>query len=201
MAAICGETRVFFVANSITTPEKKRAVFLSVIGPSTYKKPRVARQTWRHGLRSAHRQVIASFQADTVGYSRCRFHSQSRRPGESVCTFVSELRSLSEFCKFGGSLDVMIRDHPVCGINDDGMQKQLLSEPGLTYAKAVEISQGIEMAAQNVKDTKRRAEASYKVQPYGGQEVHALSGAGSRKPPPTCFVPGSTLGTQQGQGG
>ena len=90
---------------------------------------------------------------------RYRFHSLSRRPGESVSTFVSELRSLSEFCNFGGSLDVMIRDRLVCGINDDGMQKKrLLSEPGLTYAKVVEISQGIEMAAQNVKDIKGRAE-------------------------------------------
>ena len=106
--------------------------------------------------------------------------------------FVSELRSLSEFCNFGGSLDVMIRDCLVCGINDDGMQKWLLSEPGLTYAKAVEISQGIEMAAQNVKDIKGRAETSNRVQPHGGQEVHALSGAGSRKPPPTCFRCGNT---------
>ena len=38
----------FFVANGIDGAEKKRAVFLSVIGSSTYKTPEspLSRQTW-----------------------------------------------------------------------------------------------------------------------------------------------------------
>ena len=56
---------------------------------------------------------------------------------------IPELRSLSEFCNFGGTLEVMIRDRLVCGINDGAIQKRLLAEPKLTYAKAVEIAQSI----------------------------------------------------------
>ena len=37
MAAVRGETAAFFVANDIVDAEKKRVVFLSVVGPATYK--------------------------------------------------------------------------------------------------------------------------------------------------------------------
>jgi hypothetical protein len=35
---------------------------------------------------------------------RFKFHNRSRKPGESVATFVAELRSLTEFCNFGTTL-------------------------------------------------------------------------------------------------
>ena len=74
-----------------------------------------------------------------------------RKPGESVATFVSELRSLAEFCNFGGALEDMLRDRIVCGINDTAIQRRLLAEAKLSFAKAIELAQGMETAAQNVK--------------------------------------------------
>ena len=74
---------------------------------------------------------------------RFKFNNRIRKPGESVASCVAELRSLSEFCNFGGTLEVMNRDRLVCGINDGAIQKRLLAEPKLTYAKAVEIAQSI----------------------------------------------------------
>ena len=65
---------------------------------------------------------------------RFRFNTRSRKPGESVATYVAELRRLAEFCNYEVSLDKMIRDRLVSGINDDNIQKRLLSEPALTYA-------------------------------------------------------------------
>ena len=41
----------------------------------------------------------------------------------------------------------MIHDRLVCTINDTEIQKRLLPQPGLTYAKAVEIAQAAETAA------------------------------------------------------
>ena len=90
---------------------------------------------------------------------RFKFHSRSRLPGESVATFVAELRSLSEFCNFGDTLDVMIRDRLVCGINDISIQKRLLAEPGLTYAKAVELAQSAETAAQSLRELRGKWES------------------------------------------
>ena len=72
--------------------------------------------------------------------------------GESVTTFISELRSLAEFCNFGDTLEVMLRDRRVCGINDDVIQKRLLGESTLDYAKAVEIAMAMEAAEQSMKE-------------------------------------------------
>ena len=66
---------------------------------------------------------------------------------------MAELRQLSEHCEFGAYLDDMLRDRLVCGINNDSIQRRLLAEtPPLTFKKALEMSQGMEMAASNVKD-------------------------------------------------
>ena len=82
---------------------------------------------------------------------RCKFHTQLCRPGESIATFMTELRSLSEFCNFGEMLEDMIQDRLVCGINDEAMQKRTLAELKLTYKRAVELAQSLEGDDKNVK--------------------------------------------------
>ena len=57
-----------------------------------------------------------------------KFYNRSRKPGESISTFMVELLAIAEHCNFGPSLDSMIRDRLVCGINDDAKQKRLLAE-------------------------------------------------------------------------
>ena len=64
--------------------------------------------------------------------------------------FISEVRNLARFCNFGDSLDAMIRDRLVCGINDEQIQKRLLSEGDkLTLAKAMTFAQAIETATKD----------------------------------------------------
>ena len=148
----------FFIANGIVDAEKKRAVFLSIIGVSTYR--------LLHNLVSLSKPGEKSFAELTavlrkhfhptpsVIVERFKFHSRVRKPGESVATFISELRCLSQFCGFGDTLEDMIRDRLVCGINDDGLQKRLLAEPDLTFAKAADLAQRNETASQQVQDLK-----------------------------------------------
>ena len=81
-----------------------------------------------------------------------------KRKEETVASSVAELRSLAEFCNFGDTLDVMLRDRIVCGINDSGTQKRLLAESTLTYARALEIAKGQETAAQNLETIQAREE-------------------------------------------
>ncbi len=83
---------------------------------------------------------------------RFKFNSLFRHPGESVSTFVSELRSLCEFCNFGATLDDMLRDRLVCGINDDHVQRRLLAEDKLTFKRALEMAQAQETAAKNAQN-------------------------------------------------
>ena len=187
----------FFTANGITETEKMRAVFLSLIGPATYKILRNLVSPKKPGEKTYDELVEALSKhfkpTPSEIVERYKFHSRFRKPGESVATFVSELCSLSQYCNFGDSLDVMIRDRLVCGINDDSIQKHLLAEPRLTYEKAVELSQSMEMAAQNVKDLKVKQEGSGNTQPRQ-QEVHRLTNPRphSRKTSATCYRCGNT---------
>ena len=83
---------------------------------------------------------------------RFKFHSRSRKPGESVANFVAELRVLAEFCNFGSSLEEMLRNQIVCSISDSAVQRRLLGEVPLSLEKALQLAQGMETAARNVKE-------------------------------------------------
>ena len=149
----------FFKANGIVGEEnkvKRRATFLSVVGPSPYKLLRsilapvkLSEKTFEE-LADVLKNHYNPPPSEVM--QRFRFNTRSRKLGESVATYVAELRRLAEFCNYGGSLDKMIRDRLVSGINDDNIQKKLLSEPALTYARALEIAQGMEEAEKNLRE-------------------------------------------------
>jgi len=105
---------------------KKRAVFLSVIGASTYKllssliapdKPGDKEYTFLVDKLSEHFTPTPSEIVE-----RFKFHSRFRKPGESVTVFVSEIHSIAKHCNFGDTLETMLRDCIVCGINDTIIQ-------------------------------------------------------------------------------
>jgi len=121
-----------FVANGITEEAKKRAVFLSVIGASTYKllssliapdEPGDKEYTFLVDKLSKHFTPAPSKIVE-----RFKFHTRFHKPGESATVFVSELRSIAKHCNFGDTLETMLRDHIVCRINDSIIQHRLLSE-------------------------------------------------------------------------
>lgn len=76
-----------------------------------------------------------------------------------MATYVAELKALARHCKFGPSLNEMIRDRLVCGVNDNHIQRTLLQEPELTYEKALEIAQGIEAASQDVQKLQQQQQS------------------------------------------
>ena len=84
-----------------------------------------------------------------------------------MATYVSELCSLAKFCNFGWTLEVMLRDRIVRGIRDDAIQRRLLTEPGLTYKKSLDIAQNLEATSQNIRElhsaSSSKKEASSKV--------------------------------------
>ena len=121
---------------------------------------------------------------------RCKLHSRFRKPGESIATFVSELHSLAESCNFEGTLEDQIRDRLVCGVNDDQIQRRLLSEAKLTYKRALELAQGLEMAAKNVRELQTSSRMPSGPTPsdstMGG--VHRLRPASRKKVPDSaCY--------------
>ena len=146
----------YFIANEVEDDKKQRAIFLIVCGPKTYALLRDLLQPQKPSATEL--KVIVKTLEDhflpkpNVIVERFKFHSRGRQETESVSRYVAELRKMSEHCNFGGPLDDMIRDRLVCGVNNDRIQRRLLTEPELTYQKAVDIALAFESTAKHVQD-------------------------------------------------
>ena len=63
-----------------------------------------------------------------------------------VAQFVVELKRLALKCEFGTFLEEALRDRLVCGLKSVQIQKKLLAERDLTFKKAFETAQSMELA-------------------------------------------------------
>ena len=115
----------FLDANGITNIDKKRSVLLSAIGPAPYKLLTSLLSPHKPGEKSYEELVTLLTEHYNLAPSeiveRYKFHTRMRHEGETVSTFVVELRSLARYCKFGASLNDLLRDRIVCGINDENI--------------------------------------------------------------------------------
>ena len=67
----------------------------------------------------------------------------------------------------------MLRDRLVCGINDESIQRRLLAEATLTFKMALELAQGMEAAAKDVREMQGTPQPASAGQE--SEEVHAVS--------------------------
>ena len=58
----------------------------------------------------------------------------------------------------------MVQDQLMCGINDNHIQRQLLQEVDLTYKKACEIAQPMEVSTQDINDLQKQLPTTAMVQ-------------------------------------
>ena len=140
----------FFAANGVEEAGQKREILLSMIGPATFKllsnlvvPDNPGDKTYKEpvdALKNHHNSVLSEI------VQHLQFYSRDRRPEESVSTFVAELLALAVHCNFGASLDKMLRDRLVGGINNIHIRRCLLQEKNLTFQKALEIAQALEVA-------------------------------------------------------
>lgn len=153
----------YFKANAITEPEKKSSILLSVCGPKTYKLIRNLLAPVKPGAQTFEEltNLVKNHQNPTPSkrVQRFKFNSRTRNTDETIATFVAELRQLSEHCQYGDTLEDMLCDRLVCGVHDDRIQRRLLAEPSLDFAKAMKIAVAMETAAKNAKDLKLPASA------------------------------------------
>ena len=82
---------------------------------------------------------------------RYKCYNRVRAEGETVAKYVASLRAIAKYCDYGDTLNMMLRDHLVCGINHQVIQRRLLAEKSLTYDKALEISLAVEAAYKDMK--------------------------------------------------
>ena len=171
----------YFTANGIGADqaEKRRAILLSVCGPTAYQLIRnlvsPAKPTEKSFAQLV--ELVREHQQPTPSFivQRFNFHMRVQKPNETISEFVAQLRKLSEHCRFGDQLEEMLRDRLVCGCRNKQLQCKLLAEAELKYAKAFKIARAWETAEQEAKD----------LQPSAEHPVHALRSKGfaHKKPP------------------
>ena len=145
---------LFFTANDIDDATKKKAIFLSASGSETYAlcrnlcapaNPSAKSYDELKTLLKNHLQPTPNPIAE-----RFKFNTRYKQVNENVSQYVAALRQLTEHCDYGTTVETMLRDRLVCGINDSRIQKRLLSEgSALTYTRALELSLSLEAAEKN----------------------------------------------------
>eukprot|EP00731_Ephydatia_muelleri_P017267 Em0010g365a len=154
-SAYCERVLIYLSANAVEDADRQRAVFLSVCGAQTYQLIRslvVPAKPSDKTLKELMDLVKEHLQpAPSVIMQRFNFNGRMQKGEEAVAEYVAELRRIAEHCEFKDALDEMLKDRLVCGIKDTRVQRWLLAEPKLTFAKALEIAQAAELAEKGAR--------------------------------------------------
>ena len=140
----------YFVANDISKEEKKRAILLTAIGPSTFRLLKSLASPKR--LEELRFDELVDLAAKHYNpkplpiVKRFEFNSRSQKEGETIAVYVAGLRKIAEHCEYGEVLNDMLRDRLVCGTSNKGIQRRLLLQPDLTFDKAMEMALAAEAA-------------------------------------------------------
>ncbi|XP_071056917.1 uncharacterized protein [Onthophagus taurus] len=145
---------LFLKANNITEDDRKQAVFLNICGAATYdilrsliSPAKVSDASYENVIKT----LSAHFSPGTSEIvARFKFYRRNQQVGETISVYVKELRKLAEECGFGSSLDTMLRDRLVCGVNHEALQKRLLAESKITFKKGLEMRVAHEVAAEGI---------------------------------------------------
>lgn len=123
----------YFVANDITSPDKKCAMLLSCCGSAMHKIIRsiiyLKKETdfTFEELEKVVKNHYAPKPSKVV--QRYKFNSHSQQAGESIADFMDDLRRLSVCCDFNADT---LSDMPchclVCGIGNTKTQQRLVAE-------------------------------------------------------------------------
>ena len=182
-----------FKANGIDGDEKRLAAVLLLIGPLVYKLLANLVAPKKPGEKK-YEEVVAELKKyynpqPSEIMQRFQFHMRIRKTEESIGTYLAELKALVQKCNSkSGTLNEMLRDRLVCGINEDSIQKQLLSVADLMHDSAVKKSLVMEAAMHNAKEMQAKKD---KVN-AGDEQVHAVQQRPSRShecssPQRECF--------------
>lgn len=69
-----------------------------------------------------------------------------------MANYIAELRRLAEHCDYSSFLDEMLQDRLVCGVGEEAVQRCLLTETDLTFAKAQDLAIAAEYAKKRTQE-------------------------------------------------
>ncbi|KAK9511200.1 hypothetical protein O3M35_005806 [Rhynocoris fuscipes] len=71
-------------------------------------------------------------------YERCRFFKCRRQKGQSVDSYINELKRIAAHCEFDSQEENLIRDQLVLSIEDENLQEAIFTEDIVSLNKVVE---------------------------------------------------------------
>lgn len=80
---------------------------------------------------------------------RFKFRQRRQNEGESIATYVADLKKLAKHCDFEAALEENLRDQVVCGLRSDVVRQRLFAEERLTYKKAISLAMSLEAAERD----------------------------------------------------
>lgn len=205
----------FFLINSITDPNIKRAFLLNNLSESAYSTlcdllvPNEPDEV-------SYTEIVVKFDEHfcvkkSVWGERMLFYQAHQENSESIMDWAVRVRHLSTNCDFGTFLNIAIRDKFIFGMQKCRALEKLLQESSntLDFKKAVEIAQSVESARNYYQESSNALEQSVKLEPQI-HRVHTTTRGASRSPrhnersarsPPrrkySNAAPGSSSGTSR----
>ncbi|XP_040069342.2 uncharacterized protein LOC115329771 isoform X2 [Ixodes scapularis] len=149
----------FFEGNGVTDGKKKRALLVAALSTNTVDvisgrcAPAKVNELPYSEVVSLLQQHFSPKLNETA--QSYKFFSRNQLPGEPVRDFVVAIRQIADTCNFGDTLDRMLKDRIVCGLQNSTVRRQLLAKPFLTRTEAEEVAVAAEMAEENVKEMQR----------------------------------------------
>ena len=146
----------YFVANNVTQEAKRKVILLTEMGGKAYQVIRNLLVPSTPG-EATFNQIVTLMQEHTkptpsVIVQRFKFNTRDRQPNESIANFMAALREIAQYCDYGLTLDEMLRDRLVSGVQNAVIQKKLLAEKDLTFKSALEIALALEIADKNARE-------------------------------------------------
>ena len=147
----------FVEANGIEK-EKRRAVFLSVVGAKTFSllrdllAPKKPSEASYDDIVKALREFHVP--KKNVLSERYTFRARKQQNGESLSEYIAALKGLAATCEFGATLEEQLRDQLVYGISSKELRTKLLSAAygeKLKWAKVKDIVNNFESTTSSLK--------------------------------------------------
>ena len=134
---------LYCVTNKEITEATKTAHFLTLAGEKAYallKDLFYPNDIKSETLKDLHERLLNHIRpANIVMIERSKFHKIQRSNNESLKEFLLRVYQQGTRCDFGGQLEEQLRDRMVVGVNDADIERNLLSQPNLTYKRTKEI--------------------------------------------------------------
>ena len=175
---------LYTVANDITNDDKKRAVFLTSVGATTY-------ALLTNLLRPAKPQSkslddLVRLMRDNmepkaiVIAERYKFYKRNQKEGETIASYIAELCRLARKCEFKDYLNTALRDQLVCGLYYAAVQQKILVEAKLSLDRAIQIAQACESAREETQTLRGQTPQSARQMETAFGETQSTTGGSSQ---------------------